>query len=692
MVSNDSETKETLCLRNATAQTSPCSNISNSTKENLEDYIMQQNTFNINSSAARHTIKIRVYTTNIRSMLFMMILFLFCFNITSCTITSFGFHVTPQTVRTTLFYSQPVRTTLFWDNDMLQCDLNANPNNTWFLCDITVLNSAAMECRYNMSSERQHKMILKKPDLDIVWIDEIKVVKNYETNFVWNIFCSSPQNCTNKTAFVCIHQDINLCNYFSTIEIILNISTIEAYISADTSTCPLPPTSSPIATPSTAPTEKPTKVPTSSPITTPSTTPTEKPTRLPTSSPITTPSTTPTGKPTRLPTLSPIGSPSRSPLKGGQTYPPTLEPTYNPTVDDPRISCGETRNGTLSGYGNITSDYVFEPTDSHSIVSLCYQHGSYFDNVGMRIINSSGSSVFKFEYQSWEWELRNQECSEYYYISSFNDDFKPGKSFTIQAYIIQMNLNYTNVQYPYDIKLVCPNQQELPYTSTDVPSLILISFFGLCIFVGLSALLHNKLMIAPCKLQTDSAKWKAIIFYGFEICNILSNIILAAEIFGIVSNEVAKHDLAFTNTDNKYQYEYWESTGLNSTTDIILVICGALILLFLLVSCVWNIKMAIILPHENVLQANVSANIWFEQHSILFRCMTVFCGGTFPAIVLISSNIFGISALDSGLCSFEIFALYNIKESILQNVPMIVVQIMYGIVNPYVWGYGSGVR
>ena len=83
-----------------------------------------------------------------------------------------------------------------------------------------------------------------------------------------------------------------------------------------------------------------------------------------------------------------------------------------------------------------------------------------------------------------------------------------------------------------------------------------------------------------------------------------------------------------------------------------------------------------------VIRRNEAANTWFEHRSKVFTALVVLTGGCHPALVMVSSNIFGLSSFSAGLTRFELRQLASIKvlnSVVLENIPQLVVQIVYAV-------------
>eukprot|EP01084_Bolivina_argentea_P287564 493448_1 len=93
-----------------------------------------------------------------------------------------------------------------------------------------------------------------------------------------------------------------------------------------------------------------------------------------------------------------------------------------------------------------------------------------------------------------------------------------------------------------------------------------------------------------------------------------------------------------------------------------------------------NIGYATKLPNAQVIKSNNAASTWFDQHQSLFILLVVISGGCYPALLLISSNVFGIAVLNAGLSSFELSGLSDIRRMttvVTENGPQLLVQIGY---------------
>ena len=74
----------------------------------------------------------------------------------------------------------------------------------------------------------------------------------------------------------------------------------------------------------------------------------------------------------------------------------------------------------------------------------------------------------------------------------------------------------------------------------------------------------------------------------------------------------------------------------------------------------------------------------FQYRSIVFTMLVVATGGCYPALALVSSNIFGLKLTSCGLTQYELKQLSKIKvfgTIILENVPQLIFQALYAYAN-----------
>ena len=91
---------------------------------------------------------------------------------------------------------------------------------------------------------------------------------------------------------------------------------------------------------------------------------------------------------------------------------------------------------------------------------------------------------------------------------------------------------------------------------------------------------------------------------------------------------------------------------------------------------------------KKLIRENNAAKAYFQNSAAIFTLFVVMSGGAYPALAVVSSNIFSLSIFNSGLTHYELKKLSKIKlfgTIILENLPQLVCQILYS----YVVGYPS---
>ena len=111
-----------------------------------------------------------------------------------------------------------------------------------------------------------------------------------------------------------------------------------------------------------------------------------------------------------------------------------------------------------------------------------------------------------------------------------------------------------------------------------------------------------------------------------------------------------------------------------------ILVCGVGAVLFTLLPYIANVRAA---SRVRVLVAgNEAAATWFKHNAALFGALVIVTGGCFPALAVVSSNMFGHALLSSGLTKFELSALSRIRlwnTVILENIPQLVFQVVYTV-------------
>eukprot|EP01084_Bolivina_argentea_P001058 1943_1 len=178
------------------------------------------------------------------------------------------------------------------------------------------------------------------------------------------------------------------------------------------------------------------------------------------------------------------------------------------------------------------------------------------------------------------------------------------------------------------------------------------AFCGLLVLIGIFALLYNKGKFPklPGFNVVDDAKWAAVLIFSLQIWDFYSDLNLSVEI--------------------------WNHPKL--TDDILILVAAIGSTLFVFIPYFANL--AIAAKIKTFVSKNICAKGWFQYHTPVFVLMVVFTGGAYPALALVSSQIFGLKLMSCGLTQHELKRLGKIKvvgTVLLENVPQLVCQVIY---------------
>ena len=80
------------------------------------------------------------------------------------------------------------------------------------------------------------------------------------------------------------------------------------------------------------------------------------------------------------------------------------------------------------------------------------------------------------------------------------------------------------------------------------------------------------------------------------------------------------------------------------------------------------------------MQKSPSARAWFGNHLPQFILLCIACAGTYPALGLTNSRLFGLDFFNAGLLTSELHELSKIKirsTIFMENVPQLIIQVIY---------------
>eukprot|EP01084_Bolivina_argentea_P233811 393721_1 len=105
-------------------------------------------------------------------------------------------------------------------------------------------------------------------------------------------------------------------------------------------------------------------------------------------------------------------------------------------------------------------------------------------------------------------------------------------------------------------------------------------------------------------------------------------------------------------------------------------------MLFFILPYFSNLLYGIKIKSKSVVSANDRAKEYFTNHISIFIVFTAISGGCYPSILLVSSRMFNLDSLNSGLFKHELFELAKIKmvATVTQgNIPQLIIQILYAV-------------
>ena len=465
---------------------------------------------------------------------------------------------------------------------------------------------------------------------------------------------------------------------------------------APTAAPTLDPTDAPSFSPSAIPTNAPTIKPTAAPSVAPSKAPSVAPTMTPTGEPTATPSFAPTAKPSEAPTNSPTPAPTRAPTEGDTFthYLPIIY-TFGNLTDEIKANISSKRGKMIPliqriierGYfdekflkysqfrvliNKINEDLVEKLTDDSWIfwgkekdpltlecqIDCDFSDCVFISNIDMSnaIINPSGRRL-----------LAKQETTEQ---CNQLTAFQAITQCNLATYF-DRNVDFTvnNADTFSEESVVCSkdcgNSASFDYVLWSI-----MGFLGLMAFISILAFLYNKrfLCTLPGFNPVDDAQWTALLIFGIQAWDFVSDINLSFEIWGDLNGNTVP------DTDDEAY------TGFKDANILILIAAvgstASIVLPYV-------VNLAIAANIKRLIRKNNAAKAYFQYYSAIYVLFVVLSGGAYPALAVVSSNIFGLVMFNSGLTKYEMKKLSKIKifgTIILENLPQLFCQVLYSYV------------
>eukprot|EP01083_Nonionella_stella_P145094 453992_1 len=449
-------------------------------------------------------------------------------------------------------------------------------------------------------------------------------------------------------------------------------------------TTPIP-SHAPTVSPSGAPTT-PTAPPTTAAPSIPPTTgePTVSPTYFPTIEPTVVPSVAPTVDPTIDPTIDPTSDP---------TSPPTIDPTNRPTLDP---TPSPTRFPTVSkAYDsffvirylilNLQQEHIDillnnTQTVSDEITDIIEK--SYSDDevtrlpleffwleikqiLGLKIKDIDRTKYPQFLNSQKEIPLNctikcNTDSCDVLLKPQFQEPFQSQAQSKLSEYFGHNASNASPILFQIDGDVDAIQVKPLYVEDESIlDNYVLLASFAIitvCFMMSVCALAHNKQKFCLCKQNAmDDAIWIVFLVYGLQIIDFASDINLSMEMM---------FNPQFTMAMDRLR---------------IVTICGLSSIVFIVLPYSVNLFFAIRIRRK-LPKKNKMAISYFTSRSLFFVSLMILCGGCFPALTMVSSGVFGLKQLNSGLTLHELRQMNRIKmigTIWLENVPQLMIQIMY---------------
>ena len=465
---------------------------------------------------------------------------------------------------------------------------------------------------------------------------------------------------------------------------------------------------SPTLNPTMKPTQQPTII-TISPTFQPTFNPTKSPTPSPTHSPTPSPSNSPTFSPSPAPTVSPTSSPSISP-----TPSPTVPPTNSPTPSPSRYP---TTNRAFYGYlnpnfilGNLTDSLIIELYNNVNIyvntINFIIEESIYntiinnygenlvYDDFNVNIkkfndININDNKLIQFIPRNNIINLNtNITCNRDIQALTCRlilQILQRNRETFVDSTQFKLNNEYDNSLY-FDLTQneasLLEIQEWKPEKEADTFIVLISVFGGLILCLTLIAFLYNKNICFRCSkkcYQTDNAKWISIIEYGFQCYDFFSDIYFTYNMF-IING---KYQSTLNDYNDNIIDELSEPIENIQTKALISLVLGIGCVIFTIFPYILNLYYAARIKNNKIIKANKVATNYFNNNAAIFIILTVFSGGVYPSLVVISSMIFGLELFHTGLTKYELNKLTKIKlvtTIACENLPQLSLQLIYFVV------------
>ena len=171
-----------------------------------------------------------------------------------------------------------------------------------------------------------------------------------------------------------------------------------------------------------------------------------------------------------------------------------------------------------------------------------------------------------------------------------------------------------------------------------------------------------------CKLpgfhRMDSGNVMALTNFGLQIYDLVTDILLAIEIFeAFAERGISLNEVFIKGSDGR---------------DNALVICSLGSVIFVVFPYFSNVFAATQVKEK--IRTNRMALAWFQGNTSIFVILTIMTGSCYVALQLVSSSLFGLFLLRSGITQYELNELSSLKiflTVVFENIPQFIIQMLY---------------
>eukprot|EP01084_Bolivina_argentea_P305583 527913_1 len=362
----------------------------------------------------------------------------------------------------------------------------------------------------------------------------------------------------------------------------------------------------------------------------------------------------PTFEPTNNPTLIPIYPPTRR---------PTTENSYNyyfdmicfiDNIQKNDITKLENNTFTVVNHISNTMEEAFVNDDNVHLQFFAFW--IKIENINGNKINKINENTKLSQYN--EWKLKTKVLTQ---LAADAKDLKQANISSKGALVKYVTENirkyFGNPQLVFYIdsdKMSAIKELYPDYTETDYYFYGLLSLTFVIILVGMYAFLWNKQKICGCPgfYIVDDGNWMSLIVLSLQFYDFISDILLDIEL--------------------------WSRSDIFDNQLILIAAVGST--LFLVLPYTLNIIIAIHIKSMAIIKQNEFTTNWLTNYSRIYTAIVVLTGGAYPALSVVSSNIFGHKLFSAGLTKLEINKLSKIKmwsTVVFENVPQLSMQILY---------------